>query len=239
MLYVMGDVHGNVNAWKNVLQQIQLKPDDELWLTGDVIDRNPGGISIIREIMETPNMHMLLGNHEDMMMKALHFDDPKIMRRDKMYFHFCPEAMALWFHNGGGVTYDEYESMTTEDKDKLIEFMRSLTPTKDITYNGMEIELCHAAPHETFDVRNGYTLTETEHCLWDRESFKDSEDLGKMVIFGHTPTIFIKDDMTCINMIHLQNNWHAIDCGAAYPIGRLACLRIDDMKEFYSNTKLI
>ena len=25
-----------------------------------------------------------------------------------------------------------------------------------------------------------------------------------------------------------------IDCGCAYPEGRLACLRLDDMKEFYS-----
>jgi hypothetical protein len=35
--------------------------------------------------------------------------------------------------------------------------------------------------------------------------------------------------------------WHGgqmigIDCGSGYPdVGRLACLRLDDMKEFYSD----
>ena len=34
--------------------------------------------------------------------------------------------------------------------------------------------------------------------------------------------------------IYHGNSRIGVDCGCAYPEGRLACLRLDDMKEFYS-----
>ena len=34
--------------------------------------------------------------------------------------------------------------------------------------------------------------------------------------------------------IYHGNRMIGIDCGCAYKNGRLACLRLDDMKEFYS-----
>ena len=52
------------------------------------------------------------------------------------------------------------------------------------------------------------------------------------VIFGHTPTIFYQPDEP--PKIWHGQNLIGIDCGAAYIDGRLACLRLDDMKEYYS-----
>ena len=64
------------------------------------------------------------------------------------------------------------------------------------------------------------------------------------LVFGHTPTLYyaIKSRLS---IWHGQNRI-AIDCGSGfediapedYPHqGRLACLRLDDMKEFYSREK--
>ena len=62
--------------------------------------------------------------------------------------------------------------------------------------------------------------------LW-KDVFKD-----KIIITGHTPTLAIngKD-----KIYHNKNNI-VIDCGCTYG-GRLACLRLDDMKEFYVKVK--
>lgn len=234
----MGDIHGNVDAWKDVLQQIQFRPNDELWLLGDVIDRNPGGLSIIREVMRTDNMHMLLGNHEHMMIKALNMHNMLKMSIPVNVYDNTREV-AHWFQNGGAVTYDEYESLTHKERIELATFLLSLEPAKTLESEYKPIEICHAAPVETFSDRKGLHLSnQFIHCLWDRESYQDPVDIGKTVIFGHTPTMFIKDDMSCNSIIHLENDWHAIDCGAAYPIGRLACIRVDDMQEFYSYTRM-
>ena len=71
MIYVMSDIHGNERRFRSVMEQIRLQPEDTLYVLGDVIDRYPGGIRILRELMAMPNTKMLLGNHEYMMLRAL------------------------------------------------------------------------------------------------------------------------------------------------------------------------
>ena len=77
MIYVLSDIHGNEQRFNSVLKQINLQNEDILYILGDVIDRHPGGIRILRKIMSMPNAKMLLGNHEYMMLRALgHPYDP-------------------------------------------------------------------------------------------------------------------------------------------------------------------
>ena len=64
MIYVLSDIHGNERRFNSVLEQINLQASDTLYILGDVIDRHPDGIRILRRIMDMPNAKMLLGNHE-------------------------------------------------------------------------------------------------------------------------------------------------------------------------------
>ena len=72
--YVMGDIHGEADRFHAMLKKIQFSADDILILLGDVIDRGPDGIALLLEIMEMPNVIMLLGNHEYMMLQYLGSD---------------------------------------------------------------------------------------------------------------------------------------------------------------------
>lgn len=47
-----GDLHGNIPAFRSVLQQYDLKPDDKVYIVGDAIDRRAGGIELVKEIHE-------------------------------------------------------------------------------------------------------------------------------------------------------------------------------------------
>lgn len=71
MTYVMSDIHGNSKRFDSVMEQIKLQLEDTLYILGDVIDRYSDGIRILRRIMKMPNVKMLLGNHEYMMLEAL------------------------------------------------------------------------------------------------------------------------------------------------------------------------
>ena len=64
MLYVMSDIHGNEKRFRSVMAQIKLKPEDTLYVLGDVIDRHPRGIKLLRELIKKPNVKLLKGNHE-------------------------------------------------------------------------------------------------------------------------------------------------------------------------------
>ena len=54
MIYVLSDIHGNRRRFDSILKQIRLQPEDTLYVLGDVIDRHPEGIPILRQIMAMP-----------------------------------------------------------------------------------------------------------------------------------------------------------------------------------------
>ena len=60
MIYVMSDIHGNLRRFNSVMEQIKLTPDDTLFVLGDVIDRYPDGIRILRKLMSKENVKMII-----------------------------------------------------------------------------------------------------------------------------------------------------------------------------------
>lgn len=39
MIYIMSDIHGNMERYRDIMRQIRLKKTDHLYVLGDVIDR--------------------------------------------------------------------------------------------------------------------------------------------------------------------------------------------------------
>ena len=58
MIYCMSDIHGELDRFKAMLDLINFSSDDTLYIIGDVIDRHPGGVEILKIIKDTPNMFM-------------------------------------------------------------------------------------------------------------------------------------------------------------------------------------
>ena len=53
--YVISDIHGQYNMFIELLDKIDLKDTDTLYILGDVLDRGPHPIKTIRKLMEMPN----------------------------------------------------------------------------------------------------------------------------------------------------------------------------------------
>ena len=155
MIYVMSDIHGNERRFKSVMQQINLQPSDTLYILGDVIDRFPGGIRILRSIMQMPNVKMLLGNHEYMMLNTI---DPLTDRDEK----------ALWYQNDGRITHDYWKRIRKTVRKEVFDYLRKLPVNIDITVNGKPYKLVHGAPQELyFELKWEYTRR-TEFAVWMR-----------------------------------------------------------------------
>ena len=224
MIYVMSDVHGSLNRFRSVMAQIGLTTDDSLYVLGDVIDRGHFGIQVLRELMGMPNATVLLGNHERMMLDAIEETDPS--RR----------ALRLWYRNGGKITHIDYDVAEADEQTAIRHYIRRMPLTAEVTVNGKHYLMVHGAPSELFGKIQSDAADETEFALWERFLPEDKMPEGKTVIFGHTPTGYYQDSLP-------MRIWHGgdmigIDCGAGGtgPGCRLACLRLDDMAEFYSET---
>ena len=138
MTYILSDIHGNERRFRSVLKQIRLRPEDTLYVLGDVIDRHPGGIRILRRIMNMPNAKMLLGNHEYMMLRALGF--PKDSNVDD------GRATAHWYRNGGKVTHDHLKHLRKSLRQEIVDYLTGLPLHYDLEVNGRHYKLVHAAP---------------------------------------------------------------------------------------------
>lgn len=223
--YVMSDIHGEADRFHAMLEKIYFSPDDTLYILGDVIDRGPDGIPLLREIMATSNMVMLLGNHEYMMLEYLKPDHDTI-------------AIRRWNRNGNRPTLDAYLKLKAREQQEILDYLRSLSTHLEVEINGKRFYLVHGFPGEN-----------VHDEVWHRPEMDTPNPMpGYQLIIGHTPVLsLIKPEEEKVRYaMELESEgehlriFHAsgfidIDCGCghSYPIKALACIRLEDMLEFY------
>ena len=225
MTYVLSDIHGNTERYNSIMQQINLQESDTLYVLGDVIDRYPDGIKILREIMKKANTKMLLGNHEYMMLNAIDSE----YKLDEYEYN---NLLRLWYRNGGLVTHNYIKHIRKELRREIFDYLRKLPINIKIEVNGKHFLLVHGSPEENYSWIYREYETKEKFAVWERWQPCDPIPEGYTLVFGHTPTIHFqsKDPLE----IWRSDNAIGIDCGCGYSDGRLACLRLDDMKVFYS-----
>ena len=235
MNYVISDIHGNMRHFRSVMKQIDLQQSDTLYVLGDVIDRHPDGLRILRALMQMPNTKMLLGNHEFMMLDALGvpYDGYSPVDADR--------SMEIWHRNGGDVTHQAWKHLRKTTRIEIVDYLNSLPLSFDLEINGKEYKLVHGSPIEMSEKGNHHYRSKEEFAVWHRIHWFDYTENHLILVFGHTPTWYY--DYAEPLQIYISENKIGIDCGSGFTedpndpsvaSGRLACLRLEDMREFYS-----
>jgi len=232
--YVMSDIHGHYDEYREMLVKIDFKSDDMLYILGDILDRGPHPIKIILDLMERPNVVCIAGNHCVMACDCFKFllqeiSNDSINKIDDNTI----EALLNWQMNGSDSTIKEMHSLSKDKQKEIIDFIQEFEIYEEVFVENKEYLLVHAGlgnfskDREIWD----YDLSE---LVWTRPDYDQSYFDDKYVITGHTPTLYIESkDNLHPGFIFKANNHIAIDCGCGIPGGRLACLRLEDMQEFY------
>ena len=225
--YCMADIHGMLGAFHAMLEKIAFSREDTLYILGDVFDRGPDGIPVLREIMAHENMHMLLGNHEYMMLEAL------FTRKTEV-------EISRWARNGNGPTMKGWNALTEEVQKQIYTYLRGLPDHLEVEAGGRCYYLVHGFPGEN-----------THDRVWGRPCQLDLEPPipGKQLIIGHTPVPYLlcrneeeenlyfkrMEKTGALNRIlHTAGYWD-IDCSCGHSDagGALGCIRLEDLREFY------
>jgi len=74
-ILAISDIHGCLNTFKAILQQINYTKADQLFLIGDFIDRGPDSKGVIDHIWDLQaqgfSITCIKGNHEQMLLNGL------------------------------------------------------------------------------------------------------------------------------------------------------------------------
>ena len=111
-IYVTSDAHGHVRALDEALSKISLSSDDTLYVLGDMIDRGPDPVGVIKLVRSLPNARVLKGNHEQIMLDAIIGQDPL--------------DAETWDINGGWTTRQQVNDMEFEAYEGLVRWMATL-----------------------------------------------------------------------------------------------------------------
>lgn len=228
LTYIVADIHGRADRFHEILEIVHFSSEDQIYILGDVIDRNPDGILILREIMSAVNMHMLLGNHEYMMVNAI--DNPKY--QINQWF----TNLDLWYLNGGAVTEMSFNELDTVAQKEIVDYIRRLPLNIEVNCRSKQYLLVHGSPASMYKEGISQYIDKTEYAVWNRfDPQTDEFDMDKILICGHTPTIHLSPRKPM--EVYQSRNIMYIDCGCAYPTsegGRLACLCLETGEIFYS-----
>lgn len=84
--YVIGDIQGCFVELTKLLEKIHFNPNkDRLWLTGDLVNRGPNNLSILRFIRELgPSVVSVQGNH-DLHLQAIVFGGHVVQPTDTLH----------------------------------------------------------------------------------------------------------------------------------------------------------
>ena len=227
--YACSDVHSHLDVFEQAMND--LDPDDEMYIIGDVVDKGPDGLNVLLKIMNDKRCHMLIGNHDMMMLEYLTCRK----KPETRFIGTYQDVKKRWLYvNGGLATFQKYKRLPESSREKIVTYLSSLPVLLNMEVDGRKFILVHAYPqnHGETDIYvrdlKTFTYLWRSDYIWKREPFHHEE--GKIILTGHTPTRNYEDH----KILH-DDRWYDLDCGLAYQDAdsRLGVLCLNDLSEKY------
>lgn len=229
-IYAIGDIHGRYDLFEQLLALIASDEDSRpsvtttsLILLGDLIDRGPDSAKVVDRAItlfnERPDVTVLKGNHEEILLNAADGD-----RRSLALFDRVGGRETLISYGVDSRQYDE------ANLHELADIIRRAVPQDHFAFLDAAIDIRRIGDYAFVHagIKPGVALSEQipDHLRWIRDAFLSSRVKHEAVIVhGHT----ITDD------VELLPNRIGIDTGA-YRSGRLSALGLEGKDQWILQT---
>jgi serine/threonine protein phosphatase 1 len=208
-ILVVGDIHGALKAFKEVIALCEFSKDDLLIFLGDYADgwsETPQLIDYLILLKQTHQCVFLQGNHDELLLNWL------LTKKDN----------PIWFKHGGKASMDAYLNLSDEKIKQHIDFLSDLKPYLIDSQNRLFVHAGFTNPngieHEYFPKMFHWDRTLWEMALAMDKNLKPNDVmypkrflLHEEIYIGHTPVTRINQTIP----INIANVWN-IDTGAAF-----------------------
>lgn len=169
----IGDIHGCLESLKSLIGKLEPYTDRQFIFIGDYIDRGPHSkevVDYLLNLQQEVDCVFLRGNHEQMLLKAIQQDQPK-----------------LWLMNGGRATLKSYglQDLSQSLPEPHVAFYQQ---TK-MFFETRDYFFVHGGISPAKTIKESLqNEAEVQEYLWERSHLDAFETpWEKTVVFGHTP----------------------------------------------------
>lgn len=229
-VYAIGDIHGRLDLLDALLALIEAddakrpQADVQLIFVGDLIDRGPESAGVVDRVMaikaHLPATRILMGNHEEVFLKALAGDE----RALKFFCKIGGRETILSY----GVTLQQYQEM--DYAHLLAELQQRVPPAHRSfveSFEDMVVIGDYAFVHA--GLRPGIALDsqKASDLRWIRQPFLDhAPAFERIIVHGHS----ITED------VEFRSNRIGIDTGA-FASGKLTALALEESNSWIITTR--
>ena len=225
MTYVMSDLHGEYRLFAALMKKIHFSTKDRLYICGDVIEKGPQSVKLVKKLLSLPNVYIIRGNHEDAFIQYYHS-----LMAETDDFDLVLSKLREYIQGDGHLldweTIDAIENLPYYiETDRFICVHAGLMLTEDGRLPNL-------------------SKTRAEDMLYNRR-FKNPDVLpkdGKCVFYGHTATTGINAEGGILTYIREGSDPKDfssyikvhLDMGS-FVTGRVGCFCIDNCQCYYVN----
>ena len=215
-VFVISDIHGRFKMLEKLLTKWK-RDEQQLIFLGDYINRGEDSLRVLQTVKQLVDEHhaiALKGNHEAMFLEWMQ----------------VPERRTQMFINIGGIaTIQSLKTFVLERNSTIEQLVASIKDehghmidwieTLPLYYRWDRYFFAHAGINPYVEQPED---SSEEDLLWIRDEFTQfPHSAAEIVVFGHTPTTNLNDDMSSKVWLSPCYKKIGIDGGASYLGGRL------------------
>lgn len=201
--FAIGDIHGDLKALESLMGNLpEIDASDTVVFVGDYLDRGPDSAGVVKYLQKLPErlpakVVFLRGNHEDGWLRVIEKGWPEFtippgngcLATLRSFQGKPPPA------EDEGCPVEEFEALLkgTFFPDDVVQWMEALP----FYYEDDHAIYVHAALNKGSDGYEHPRDTEkTKALMWCRDKDFVRDYRGKLVIFGHTPTTYLPEELS-------------------------------------------
>ena len=134
MHYVMSDLHGCYQEYREALEKINFNEQDTLYVLGDVVDRGPEPIKLLQDMMLRPNVLPVIGNHEYMALTVLKKLCVEITEENAENYLSAEDMTNYlnWSMDGGQSTIRQFQKLSAEERLDILDYLEEFALYEEV-----------------------------------------------------------------------------------------------------------
>ncbi len=226
MTYVISDLFGyDPDRLAAAMKRAGVRDADTCYVLGNVLDYGDYPVEMLRFLMDQPNVELLLGEHEKLLLDcafvfdALSGGKPAQMTPDRV------SGLNEWKDAGGEDTIRAFAALGEEERADLLDYLREAEKYALVTdENDRDWLLVHGGLGN-FSPEKKLSAYTDEELLLAVPAMGETYYDGVTLVFGHTPTLDYGEEYE--GVIVETPGWVAIDTD---PVPTL--VRLEDLSQF-------